>query len=55
MDEEKYLQEPSAIEQVIDLSRPAILQLNGRPIAVLIPYQEYLQLIGESKHGKEEQ
>jgi hypothetical protein len=53
MEEEKRLSEPSAVyatAPALDLSRLTILQQNGQPVAVLVPYVEYKRWMDERWH-----
>jgi hypothetical protein len=57
MSEEKPVQEPSAVYAaipVLDLDHLTVLQQNGQPVGVFIPYGEYQKLMAERQHARKE-
>jgi hypothetical protein len=57
MEEGKKLQEPSAVYAALptlDLGRVTIIRQNERPVAVVIPFDEYQQLMEERRRAQEQ-
>jgi hypothetical protein len=57
MDEEQKLKEPSAVYAVtptLDLSHLTVIQQDGQPVGVFIPYAEYQRLMEERRRAREE-
>ncbi len=57
MDKEKQINEPFATYAAsprLDLSRLTIVEQDGQPVAVLVPFQEYQKLMEERRRSRED-
>jgi antitoxin (DNA-binding transcriptional repressor) of toxin-antitoxin stability system len=57
MDKEKQVKEPAVVyaaAPTLDLSRLTVIQQEGRPVAVVVPYDEYQRLIDERQRARED-